>query len=187
MHLWVLGPNYLASSFKILWTGEFLYPLVLCLAKYSILAFYRRIFASTIKIPVYIIAGFVTAWGISFVGVLLLPVYSTTTRANPGRISRFWSPFFSANQSRASGITMCLPYAQCQIMRSSSAWRYPTSSQMQLYLHCLCHVCFPAASYCHLITIKHLLIEGIVIVIFRLHRTQSQRVGLVGTFMLGSL
>ena len=147
MHLWVLGPDYLENSFKALWTGELLYTFILCLAKYSILAFYWRIFASAIKIPVCIVAGFVTAWGISVVGVLSLPFQSTTTRANFGRFSRIWSPSFSADQFRHSGITMCLPYAQCPNMRSSSARLYPTSSQMQLYSHCLYHVSVPPFSW----------------------------------------
>ena len=67
LHLWLLGPEYVMDFFKNLYTGEILYTLVLCFAKYSILAFYQRIFARNIRIPVYILAGFVTAWGIAVV------------------------------------------------------------------------------------------------------------------------
>ena len=68
LHLWVLTPEYIPNFFKNLYTGEVLYTFVLCCAKYSILAFYRRMFAGTIKIPVFILAGIVTAWGIAVVG-----------------------------------------------------------------------------------------------------------------------
>ena len=71
LHLWVLGPGYLTEFFKFLFAGEIMYFVILCLVKYSILAFYRRIFARNVRIPVYILAGFVTAWGISMVGPIL--------------------------------------------------------------------------------------------------------------------
>lgn len=82
LHLWVLGPEFVADFFKNLYTGEILYTLVLCFAKFSILAFYRRIFAREIRTPVYILAGFVTAWGIA---VILVTIF----QCNP--VSGFWN------------------------------------------------------------------------------------------------
>ncbi|KAL8737027.1 MAG: hypothetical protein Q9181_002091 [Wetmoreana brouardii] len=67
LHLWVLGPDFITNFFKNLFTGEILYTLVLCTTKYSILAFYRRIFATTIKVAVYVLAAVVTAWAIAVI------------------------------------------------------------------------------------------------------------------------
>lgn len=67
LHLWVLTPEFVPNFFKDLFAGEILYTLVLVFAKFSILAFYKRIFASTIRIPVYILTGFVTCWGVAVV------------------------------------------------------------------------------------------------------------------------
>lgn len=66
-HYEVLTPAYLPNFFKNLFTGEILYTLILCCVKYSILAFYFRLFARSIRIPIYVLAGLVTAWGIAVV------------------------------------------------------------------------------------------------------------------------
>ena len=62
------GSNLFSGFTKTPFVGEILYTLTLCFAKYSILAFYRRIFATTIKIPVYVLGALVTAWGTGVVG-----------------------------------------------------------------------------------------------------------------------
>lgn len=68
LHYEVLDPNiFLTHFFKNLFAGEILYLSVLCLVKYSILAFYWRIFARSIRLPVQILAGVTTLWGLAVV------------------------------------------------------------------------------------------------------------------------
>lgn len=67
LHLWVQRPNFVTDFFRGLFISEILYFLLLCTVKFSILAFYRRIFITTIMIPVYILASLVLAWGIAVV------------------------------------------------------------------------------------------------------------------------
>ncbi|KAL8726561.1 MAG: hypothetical protein Q9181_005998 [Wetmoreana brouardii] len=88
LHLWVLSPNFITYFFKGLFTGEILYALVLCITKFSILAFHRRIFATTIKVAVYILAAVVTAWGIA---IILVTIFQCTP------VEGFWNRNTPAN------------------------------------------------------------------------------------------
>ena len=71
-HFQVLGPDFFTVFFKHLFIGEILYTLVLCLVKYSILAFYWRLFGSSIRIPMYVFGSIVSAWGVAVVSLINL-------------------------------------------------------------------------------------------------------------------
>lgn len=66
-HYEILGEEYATNFFKNLFVGEILYALVICLVKFSILAFYWRLFAATIRVPCYILGFIVTSWGVAVV------------------------------------------------------------------------------------------------------------------------
>ena len=66
-HMQLLQPDYLYWSFVFIFMGEVLYFILLALAKFSILAFYRRIFSDTIRVPVYVVAGITIAWLLAMV------------------------------------------------------------------------------------------------------------------------
>ncbi|KAF2233444.1 hypothetical protein EV356DRAFT_201211 [Viridothelium virens] len=100
LHLWVLTPEFVPNFFKNLFTGEILYTLVLVFAKYSILAFYRRIFSNTIRLPVYILAGVVTCWGLAVILVTIFqcrPVDGFWNRNKPADCSVDDYAFFIGN------------------------------------------------------------------------------------------
>ncbi|MCJ1324218.1 hypothetical protein MMC10_000880 [Thelotrema lepadinum] len=65
-HIWALPPSPDFQSFLVgLFISEVLYTVQLLLVKLSILAFYWRIFnVSSMKIPIYIIAGVTFGWAI---------------------------------------------------------------------------------------------------------------------------
>ncbi|KAM0796944.1 hypothetical protein BDR22DRAFT_811162 [Usnea florida] len=140
LHLWVLGPGYLTEFFKSLFAGEIMYFVILCLVKYSILAFYRRMFARNVRMPVYILAGFVTAWGISMILVTIFqcdPVSGFWNRGEPAHCAVSDYAFFIGNAvpniiTDVAILSLPLPF------------------------------------------------------IFRLHRTQAQKIALAGIFLLGS-
>ena len=54
---------------KELLAGELVYTLSITFTKYSILAFYRRIFrvSRTIRIPIFVLTGIVSAWSVAVV------------------------------------------------------------------------------------------------------------------------
>lgn len=82
-HLEVLDPNtFLADFFKNLFAGEILYTLLIVTVKFSILAFYWRLFGRSVKIPVWILGGITAAWGIA---VILVSVFQCTP------VSGFWN------------------------------------------------------------------------------------------------
>ncbi|KAI4254521.1 MAG: hypothetical protein LQ352_003055 [Teloschistes flavicans] len=82
LHLWIQGPNFVTDFFRGLFISQILYFLLLCTVKFSILAFYKRIFATTIKIPVYILASLVLAWGVA---VIIVTIFQCTP------VSGFWN------------------------------------------------------------------------------------------------
>ena len=53
--------------FKNLFTSEILYASLICTVKFSILAFYSRLFAASIRVPCYVLAGITAGWGIALV------------------------------------------------------------------------------------------------------------------------
>lgn len=58
-----------ASTFgKNFWTGELLYCLTIGLVKFSILAFYWRLFRVSIRIAVYVLGAVTICWEIGVVG-----------------------------------------------------------------------------------------------------------------------
>ncbi|KAJ5911450.1 uncharacterized protein N7473_000753 [Penicillium subrubescens] len=68
-HIYRWGLPGVSHFYINLFVCEILYTLSLCFTKYSILLFFWRIFGSTnIRIPIYILAFLITAWGL---GVIL--------------------------------------------------------------------------------------------------------------------
>ena len=68
-HLWV-GPSDAALGWAIaLFLSEPIYICILCTVKFSLLAFYWRLFKQTtiIRIPIYTLATVVSCWGIASV------------------------------------------------------------------------------------------------------------------------
>lgn len=139
LHLWVLGPGYVTEFFKFLFAGEIMYFVILCLVKYSILAFYRRIFARNVRIPVYILVGLVTAWGSAMILVTIL-------QCDP--VSGFWN--------------------------------------RDEHTHCAVsdYAFFIGNAVPNIITDVAILSLPLPF-IFRLHRTQAQKIALAGIFLLG--
>lgn len=84
LHFEILGPDFVTNFFKLLFSAEIFYTLIICFAKFSILGFYWRIFGvdNTIKLPIYILGGVITGWGIS---VILVSIF----QCKP--ISGFWN------------------------------------------------------------------------------------------------
>ncbi|KAM5528463.1 hypothetical protein FOXYSP1_18944 [Fusarium oxysporum f. sp. phaseoli] len=72
-HIWV-APAQAMKVWEIgLFIGEITYSLTLCTVKWSILAFYWRIFGSTylIRAPIWTLLGLVTAWCIAVLGIII--------------------------------------------------------------------------------------------------------------------
>ncbi|TLD20533.1 hypothetical protein PspLS_08803 [Pyricularia sp. CBS 133598] len=68
-HIWV-GPPDAAKAWAIgLFISEIVYTLTLCFVKYSTLCLYWRVFGTSKRnrIPIWILAGLVTAWGIAII------------------------------------------------------------------------------------------------------------------------
>lgn len=67
-HIYRWGLPGVSHFYINLFVCEILYTLSLCFTKYSILLFFWRIFGSTnIRIPIYILAFVITAWGLGVV------------------------------------------------------------------------------------------------------------------------
>ena len=67
-HIWVGPPDAAVAWAKGLFISEVSYTCLICSVKFSLLAFYWRIFKqSRIRIPIYILAAVVSAWGIAVV------------------------------------------------------------------------------------------------------------------------
>ncbi|KAJ6043681.1 uncharacterized protein N7446_001877 [Penicillium canescens] len=72
-HIYKWGILGVSHFYINLFVCEILYTLSLCLTKYSILLFFWRIFSSSsMRIPIYILASVITAWGL---GVILTTVF----------------------------------------------------------------------------------------------------------------
>ncbi|KAL9614954.1 MAG: hypothetical protein Q9167_000596 [Letrouitia subvulpina] len=145
LHLWVLGQTYALNFFKNLFAGEILYTLVICLVKYSILAFYSRLFTKAIRIPVFILGSIVTAWGIA---VILVSIFQCTP------VDGFWNRVKIPPPS---------PPPKCIVNE---------------------YAFFVGIAVPNIVTDAALLALPIPY-IWRLHRSQSQKIALAGIFMLG--
>ena len=67
-HIWTAQPDANIIWAKGVFIGEIVYTFALAAVKFSILAFYIRIFQTrTIKLPTYILIGIVTGWSIAIV------------------------------------------------------------------------------------------------------------------------
>ncbi|KAF2811998.1 uncharacterized protein BDZ99DRAFT_285066 [Mytilinidion resinicola] len=66
-------PNVYASIFKYLFDGWIIWTITITIVKFSVLAFYWRIFKYTsIAIPIFVLAGVTACWGIATVTVVAL-------------------------------------------------------------------------------------------------------------------
>lgn len=82
-HFEVLDRNtFVPTFFKNLFTGEIIYTLVIVTVKFSILAFYWRLFTQAIRLPVYILGAITSAWGLA---VILVTIF----QCKP--VSGFWN------------------------------------------------------------------------------------------------
>ena len=67
-HVWCGPPDAALAWSKGLFISEISYTCIICSVKFSLLAFYWRLFKqSTIRVPIYILAAIVSAWGIAVV------------------------------------------------------------------------------------------------------------------------
>jgi hypothetical protein len=67
-HIYRWGLPGVSHFYINLFVCEILYTLSVCFTKYSVLLFFWRIFGSTnIRIPIYILAFLITAWGLGVV------------------------------------------------------------------------------------------------------------------------
>ncbi|KAH7361104.1 hypothetical protein BKA66DRAFT_471340 [Pyrenochaeta sp. MPI-SDFR-AT-0127] len=85
-HIWVGPPAVMKVWAMGLFVAEYTYTLSITFIKWSILAFYWRIFSTkpTIRLPIWILCGIVGAWGIAVILV-------TSIQCFP--ISAFWERF----------------------------------------------------------------------------------------------
>lgn len=75
-HIWV-GPADAAVVWaRGLFISELSYTIIICSIKFSVLAFYWRIFKqSQIRIPIYVIGTIVSCWGVAVVSAGLFLVF----------------------------------------------------------------------------------------------------------------
>ncbi len=67
-HVWTGPPDAALAWAKGLFVSEVSYTCIICSVKFSLLAFYWRIFKqSKIRIPIYVLSAIVSAWGIAVV------------------------------------------------------------------------------------------------------------------------
>ena len=67
-HVWTAPPDAAVAWAKALFVAEISYTCIICSVKFSLLAFYWRIFKqSKIRIPIYVLGAVVSAWGIAAV------------------------------------------------------------------------------------------------------------------------
>ena len=67
-HIWTGPPDAALAWAKGLFVSEISYTCVICSVKFSLLAFYWRIFKqSKIRIPIYVLGAIVSCWGIAVV------------------------------------------------------------------------------------------------------------------------
>ena len=187
LHIWVLPPNFWTDFLRSLYIGEILYFLILCFAKYSILAFYLRIFTAKIRHPVYVLTGIITAWGVAVVSLspsisrsilagidseMATQILVAILQCNP--VSTFWEKNTPVN----------CPISNYAFFVSNAVPNIITDvAMLSLPLPCKLIYKFRA-----LVNLGHLVLTSrYPSVILRLHRTKSQKIALAGVFMLGGL
>jgi len=75
-HIWVADKDAIEVWAKALFIQELAYTLTICCVKFSLLTFYWRIFKmSSIRIPIYIVGGIITCWGIV---VIIITIFQCT-------------------------------------------------------------------------------------------------------------
>ena len=79
--------------FKNLFVCQILYLTVICLVKYSILAFSWRLIRKSIRVPVQILANVTTLWGLA---VVRDPSVTSDVRVPADDMTSTSSPYFSA-------------------------------------------------------------------------------------------
>ena len=157
-----MTPAYIPNFFKTLFTGEILYTLTLCSVKYSILAFYFRLFVKSIRIPVYVLTTLVTAWGIAVVSLVARPCAITFLTDIGTQI--------------LVSIFQCVPI--------SALWNRSPNDSSECGVDD--YAFFIGNAVPNIVTDAAILSLPIP-VIWKLHRTTSQKIALSGIFMLGSL
>ena len=101
-HIWVSPPDAGVVWAKGLFISEVSYTIIICSIKFSLLAFYWRIFKqSRIRIPIYVLGAIVSSWGIAVVGATPSCLYInglnihqiliTILQCRP--VSDFWNRF----------------------------------------------------------------------------------------------
>ncbi|EGD98237.1 integral membrane protein [Trichophyton tonsurans CBS 112818] len=100
-HIYPYGLKGFGDFFLNLFVIEILYTLSICFTKYSILLFYWRIFnATSIRIPIYLITGLVTGWGIGVIGTTIfqcLPIQGFWDKTIPAVCGVDVNSFFIGN------------------------------------------------------------------------------------------
>lgn len=87
---------------KGLFISEVSYTIVICSVKFSLLAFYWRIFKqSKIRVPIYVLGAIVSCWGIAVVSslrfdgfarlLMITQIFITILQCHP--VSDFWNRF----------------------------------------------------------------------------------------------
>ena len=165
LHFQVLGATFVTDFFRNLFTGEILYATVLCLVKFSILAFYWRLFNTSIRLPIYILGAVTAAWWIAIVSIERHHVYSSMQSE---------STWLTPNFQIIVTIFQCFPVSQF--------WERtdPSACQVDVYAFFLGNA------------VPNILTDAAIIAlpvpyIWSLHRSTSQKIALCGTFALGSL
>jgi len=78
-HIWVLSnpPDAIQTFLKGLFISEITFILTMMFVKFSLLAFYWRLFKvyPTVKKGVFVLGGLTAAWGIAIVSVLYAKLY----------------------------------------------------------------------------------------------------------------
>ncbi|CAD6563631.1 MAG: hypothetical protein ASARMPRED_000099 [Alectoria sarmentosa] len=87
-HYEVLRGDSETEFFKLDFAAWILYALVICLVKFSILTFYQRLFAASIRLPCYILGIITTCWGVATIAVII-------AHCNP--VSGYWNRKIAAN------------------------------------------------------------------------------------------
>ena len=158
-HFEVLGMDFASTFGKNFWTGELLYCLTIGLVKFSILAFYWRLFKVSIRIPVYVLRAVTICWEIGVVGDIFYPSISA------------W--LTSAITKILATVFQCVPV--------SGFWNKTIHAKCVNPKHA-----FLGNSIPNIATDIALLLMPVPY-IWRLHRTSSQKIVLTGIFMLGGL
>ncbi|KAL8942327.1 MAG: hypothetical protein Q9211_001444 [Gyalolechia sp. 1 TL-2023] len=97
-HIWVAPKDARVVWAQGLFVSELSYELIMCSTKFSLLAFYWRIFKqSKIRIPIYVLVAVVSCWGIAGILVILL-------QCQP--VSEYWNRFAVTDSAPHCGVNI---------------------------------------------------------------------------------